>query len=126
VFDVWHLRRWNAAMPATKQFAPVAELLTQLPASDGRERPFSMFVCLFNERRLRSDIGLVEAGDGHAHVDGLPSRTHRSAALAERRRLSMRRAVRSAHAAPLETKALAHLGPAVFFARYVLTEKANL
>jgi hypothetical protein len=36
-------------------------LLTQLPASEAAERLFSVFVCLFNERRLRSDVDLVEA-----------------------------------------------------------------
>jgi hypothetical protein len=61
-FDVRRDRRWSAATPAAKQFASVAELLTQLPASEAAaERLFSIFVCLFNERRLWSDVDLVEA-----------------------------------------------------------------
>jgi hypothetical protein len=37
-------------------------VLTQLPASEAAtERLFSIFVRLFNERRLRSEVDLVEA-----------------------------------------------------------------
>jgi hypothetical protein len=55
-FDVWRDGRWNATTPAVKQFASVAEVLTQLPASEAAaERLFSPFVYLFHERRLRSD-----------------------------------------------------------------------
>jgi hypothetical protein len=61
-FDVWRDRRWNAVNPAAKQFASVAESLTHLPASEAAaERLFSIFVCLCNERRLQSDVDLVEA-----------------------------------------------------------------
>jgi hypothetical protein len=61
-FDAWRDRRWNAATPVAKQFASAAEVLTLLPASEAAaERLFSLFLCLFQERRLRSDVDLVEA-----------------------------------------------------------------
>ena len=61
-FEYWPERRWNGGSTAVKQFASVAEVLTQLPATEAAaERLFSIFVWLFNERRLRSDIDLVEA-----------------------------------------------------------------
>jgi hypothetical protein len=40
----------------------VAEVLTQLPASEAAaERLFSVFVALFNDRRLRANRDIVEA-----------------------------------------------------------------
>jgi hypothetical protein len=52
----------NAATTAAQHFASVAEVLTQLPASEAAaERLFSIFVALFDDRRLRANIDLVEA-----------------------------------------------------------------
>ena len=61
-FDVWPHGRWTGATDAAQQFASVAEVLTQLPASEAAaERLFSVFVALFNDRRLRANRDIVEA-----------------------------------------------------------------
>jgi hypothetical protein len=61
-FDVWPHRRWTGATDAAQQVASVAEVLTQLPASEAAaERLFSVFVALFNDRRLRANRDIVEA-----------------------------------------------------------------